>query len=130
MVSAGDHPFHNFLFKKGGTYNEHIINAAKDLGKELFLDMPLASRKQKINEQVTKALIKSIRLGLKYVSLIFKIDKLQLEIDSATKIRLDMFNEGRLATGERHLDLQRSITNMDDKIQVRYKQVFKSWTFV
>lgn len=51
--SSNDSPFHSMLYTKGGTYNERMIYAAKDLGKDLFVDLELVERKAKINEEVT-----------------------------------------------------------------------------
>ena len=44
--------FHTLLYTQGGTFNENVIHTAKELGRELFNDLPLENRKAKINSQV------------------------------------------------------------------------------
>lgn len=50
--SDDNSPFHSLLYTKCGTYNEHMILAAKDLGRDLYTTLPVKERKAKINEQV------------------------------------------------------------------------------
>uniref|UniRef100_A0A915JQJ2 Phorbol-ester/DAG-type domain-containing protein n=1 Tax=Romanomermis culicivorax TaxID=13658 RepID=A0A915JQJ2_ROMCU len=44
----------SMLYTKCGTYNEHMIYAAKDLGKDLFSNLMPDERKKKINEESLK----------------------------------------------------------------------------
>lgn len=44
----------NMKYQPGNAYNEEMINAAKDVGKNIFVDMEHSARKIKINEQVDR----------------------------------------------------------------------------
>jgi hypothetical protein len=79
------------------TYNEHVIIAAKELGRQLFSDLAIEERKAKINEQ---------------------IDKLHGEIDETTKFRLQLLKDCREAlTAERKLEAEQRLNKLDEKLQ-------------
>ncbi|CDW53566.1 PDZ 2 and C1 1 domain containing protein [Trichuris trichiura] len=92
-----DSNFRTLLYTKTGTYNEHVIKAAKCMGKSLFADLPLAERKEKINLQ---------------------IDRLQAEINRATNARLDLLRKQREST-DRDDELELQLEKLDETVQVR-----------
>uniref|UniRef100_A0A914VZQ2 PDZ domain-containing protein 8 n=1 Tax=Plectus sambesii TaxID=2011161 RepID=A0A914VZQ2_9BILA len=96
LMSSNPH-FHTMLYTPGGTYNEHIISAAKDLGRDLFADLSLADRKQKINEQ---------------------IDKIQEEINETTRVRLVAMNSAKAATSQaERTEMTVEFNRLDDRLQ-------------
>ncbi|KHJ41216.1 phorbol esters/diacylglycerol binding domain protein, partial [Trichuris suis] len=91
-----DSNFRTLLYTKAGTYNEHVIKAAKCMGKSLFADLPLAERKEKINLQ---------------------IDRLQAEINRATNARLELLRKQREST-DRDDELELQLEKLDETVQV------------
>uniref|UniRef100_A0A5S6R016 Phorbol-ester/DAG-type domain-containing protein n=1 Tax=Trichuris muris TaxID=70415 RepID=A0A5S6R016_TRIMR len=87
---------HNLLYTKTGTYNEHIIKAAKCMGKSLFADLPLGERKEKINAQ---------------------IDKLQAEINRANNARLDLLRKRKGSGGRGDDDVELQLEKLDETAQ-------------
>lgn len=79
------------------TYNEHVIVAAKELGRQLFSELATDERKAKINEH---------------------IDKLHAEIDETTKYRLQLLKDCKEATtAERKLEAEQRLNKLDEKLQ-------------
>jgi hypothetical protein len=73
------------LFTPGGNaYNEHIIHSAKALGQQLFVELPADERKAKLDSEVCACGVLSELHGRT-----LQIDKLQVEIDTATRARLE-----------------------------------------
>ncbi|KRZ27848.1 PDZ domain-containing protein 8 [Trichinella pseudospiralis] len=85
----------SILYTPCGTYNEHVIRAAKLTGKNLFSDIPLKERKEKINQQ---------------------IDKMQMEINAVSNLRLQLLQEQKKLSAPDE-KLEKKLNKLDETLQ-------------
>ncbi|KRY60235.1 PDZ domain-containing protein 8, partial [Trichinella britovi] len=85
----------SILYTPCGTYNEHVIRAAKLTGKNLFSDIPLEERKAKINQQ---------------------IDKLQMEINAVSNLRLQFLQQQKKLSAPDE-KLEKKLNKLDETLQ-------------
>lgn len=84
----------SMLYTKEGTYNEHMIHAAKDLGKDLFAHLEPPQRKAKMNLQVD-LVQKDIDTLIEERLVLLRAVKSEQNSDSTveTKMRLKEYDE-------------------------------------